>query len=680
MAQKIDLFINRDISWLSFNKRLLIEAANDDLPLLERLKFLSIFSSNLDEFYRVRMPAIRAIHKIGKKQGETLEAYSAPDVIEEVNATIGRHQRFFGEVLRQILAKLKDHRVRIVHNEDIPAELQQETSDYFFNHLLAFLHIVPLDVEASFFPENNTLYFLTTNNDQSKKSKRYIVTIPSHHVPRFFRSEIGNEVNILFIDDIIRNNLQKIPGYSDLTAAYSFKVTRDAEIEIADEYEGDLAEKIERQIVKRDFGLATRLLYDSTLPAQEREELLDFLKLEKVTLVEGGRYHNLKDFSDLPAKEPSLTNLKWKPLLLNIPEDKLLLKVVEEKDILINTPYQSYESVVRFFNEAALDPGVQNIYITVYRLAQDSRIANALITAAKNGKKVSVFVELKARFDEANNIKWSKKMKAAGIKIIYSIPSLKVHAKIALVSRKDSTSLGILATGNFNEVTASIYTDHVLLTSNPALLLEMEELFLFLEKRRKPLKGEIKFKHLLVAQFNLKRRFAEMIEREIQHATNGHQAGITIKLNNLEEEGLISLLYKASQAGVGITLIVRGICRLIPGIAGLSENITVTRIVDRYLEHGRIFVFSNDGDTEVYMGSADWMFRNIYRRIEVCFPIYEANIKQTLLTLIDLQLRDTTQAVYLDRNGENIPVSSDGPKLKSQEAIYEYLQSNTRTS
>jgi polyphosphate kinase len=350
---------------------------------------------------------------------------------------------------------------------------------------------------------------------------------------------------------------------------------------------------------------------------------------------------------------------------------------IERKDLLINTPYQSYDTILRFFNAAALDETVEEIYITLYRVARDSRIVNALINAVSAGKKVTVLVELKARFDEANNIKWANRLKAAGADIIYSVTALKVHAKVALVKRtvNDRTKYyGLLATGNFNENTAAFYTDHILITANKALLREIELLFIFLAKREKPKSPDlIKFEHLLVAQFNLQDRFFDLIDREIANAKKGQPASIIIKLNNLEEHKLIAKLYDASQAGVKVQLIVRSICRLIPGVKGMSENITIKRIVDRYLEHGRVFIFDNNGKPEVYMGSADWMNRNIYRRIEVCFPIYDEQIKAEITDIINLQLADNAQAVMLNENIENVPVKTTKPAIRSQYEVYNYL-------
>lgn len=361
----------------------------------------------------------------------------------------------------------------------------------------------------------------------------------------------------------------------------------------------------------------------------------------------------------------------------SVSNDKGLFEQMEQGDILINTPYQSYDAILRFFNEAALDRDVTEIYVTLYRVARDSRIVHALINAALSGKKVTVMVELKARFDEANNIKWAKRMKAAGVTIVYSITALKVHAKVALVKRVNNGRVkyyGLLSTGNFNENTAAFYTDHILMTANGALLREIELLFIFLAKRQKPQpEDKMMFANLLVAGFNLQQRFLDMIDREIENSNKGLPAAITIKLNNLEERVLITKLYDASRAGVKISLIVRSICCLVPDVPGMSENITIKRIVDRYLEHGRVFIFHNNGDPEVYMGSADWMNRNIYRRIEVCFPVTDARIKEEIIAMVNLQWNDNVKAVLLNDKIENVPVADQLPRVQSQQAICELL-------
>ncbi len=509
--------------------------------------------------------------------------------------------------------------------------------------------------------------------------KIVVLNIPSNNLPRFYKIVKNDRTFIIFLDDIIRTNLSSLFPGEEVIGCYSFKITRTAEIDLKDEYSGSLAEQIEKQLQKRDFGLATRFLYQSGAKDEVLNLLIEKLHLQKASQVAGGRYHNLKDLFSFPVHNPKLENEKWPkidyPSLL---KHKPLYQQILQKDILINPPYESYDCVLRFFNEAATDKQVEEIYVTLYRVASDSKIVNALISAAKNGKKVFVLVELKARFDEANNIKWAKKMKEAGVTIIYSVAALKVHAKIALVKRRielRSVYTGLLATGNFNEATAGFYTDHILMTSHPGLMREMELLFIFLGKRVKPTDPNlISFNYLLVAQFNLQQRFLSLIDREIEHAKQGMPASIIIKLNNLEEKTMISKLYEASKAGVTITLIIRGICRLVPSIMGLSENIVVKRIVDRYLEHGRIFVFENAGDVEIYMGSADWMNRNIYRRIEVCFPVFDENIKAEIKSILELQLADNVKAVTINDKMINIPIVTKGKLHQSQYDIYELLK------
>ena len=671
------IFYERDLSWLSFNERVLAEASRATVPLLERIRFLAIYSSNLDEFYRVRIPALIALHDLYKKDKVAYEKERRyPDVLRKANKVIQVQQEVFGKILtQQIIPALRENKIQLVYNEAIPPELVAETRTYFFSEVLSFLHVADIsDENEHFFPENNKLYFMLVTEDGQGAESCRVVNIPSDQLPRFFTIEKEGRLHIVFLDDMVREHLATVLKDERIKGFYSFKITRNAEYNIEDEYEGDIGEKIEKQIEKRDFGSATRLLHQPGLPPSCLKTMEKKFGLKKAIITEGGRYHNLKDFMSLPVKNPALSYEAW-PLLKDssFREEGLLLDLMNEKDKIVHTPYQSYDTVLRFFNEAALEPSVTEIFTTLYRVADNSRIVNALISAAKNGKRVAVFVELKARFDEANNLKWSKRMKAAGIRIIYSIPELKVHAKIALVKRRDSSKIryaGLLATGNMNESTARFYTDHILLTTHQDMLGEMENLFHFLTRRKKPESaGMVDFKHLLVAQFNLQQCFLDLIDREISNKKNNLPAGIIIKLNNLEEHVLIRKLYEASQAGVPVQLIVRGICCLVPGLPGVSENITVKRIVDRYLEHGRVFIFHNMGNTRMYMGSSDWMNRNIYSRIEVCFPIYDPEIRQEILDMIKIQLEDTTDGISIFGPQEE----SDGEVRRSQKLISEML-------
>ncbi|TXJ23477.1 MAG: polyphosphate kinase 1 [Chitinophagaceae bacterium] len=662
------IFFDRDISWLSFNGRVLAEAAKETVPLLERIKFLSIYSSNLDEFYRVRMPAMMALQKINREKG-------ADTAYTEAVAIINWQQEYYGRILYEdILPALREQGYHLLYDEEIPESLSAMVTEYFYTQVAGFLQPVLLTGKTDFFPENNQLYIAVIVQPEKAEEELYLINVPCNSIPRFWKD--GHY--IIFLEDIIRHNLVHLFPDRQIKGSWNVKITRDAELDLEDEYDEDLAEKIEKQLSKRDKGFATRFLYEPGIPLRQLQNIVVTFNLKKASVVEGGRHHNLKDLASLPVVGKELSYPAWPAIQLktgNAPWEGLLEQIIEG-DIMIHPPYQSYNTVLRFFNEAVIDQTVEEIFTTLYRVASDSRIAQALISAAKNGKKVTVLVELKARFDEANNIHWAKRMKAAGVKIIYSSNALKVHAKIALIKRKHPTHpfTGLLATGNLNESTARFYTDHILLTAFQPMLQEMEKLFSFLGKGKKPEPGDhLPFQHLLVAQFNLQQRFLELIDREIQFAKNGQPASIRIKLNNLEEETMINKLYEASNAGVKIDLVVRGICRLEPGLPEQSEHITIKRIVDRYLEHGRVFIFHNNGEEEVYLGSADWMNRNIYRRIEVCFPVYDPRWKAQLQEMISLQLRDNVQAVWIDAAQANPPVEKEPPLIRSQEVIYHWL-------
>ncbi len=658
----------RDFSWLEFNERLLYEAADATVPLAERLKFLSIYSSNLDEFSRVRIPTITALGKVQKQ--------NKADNAAAIAGIINRQQERFGQIVRTVRDELKKKGVYIVYNEPIPAIVLKEVTDYFFAQIAAFLRIAYPRAAGDFFPENNHIYLAAELKTEDSRQLA-VIAIPSDHVPRFFSLKKGGVQYVIFIDDIIRNQLPTLwPGIA-VDAAYSFKVTRDAEIDLDDEYKGNLAQKIAAQIAKRDFGLVTRLLYNAAMPEALLQQLVRSLGLQNAMIMPGGVYHNLKDLSAIPIKDAALKDEPWPAVLYALPAPTLL-ESISKQDILLHLPFHNYDMVLRFFNEVALDRTVTEISMTMYRISGTSKIAEALITAALSGKKVTVFVELKARFDEANNITWARKMQAAGIRIIYSIPQMKVHAKVVLVKRKCKGHwqyLGLLGSGNFNEVTARFYTDQVLMTSNTGLLKDLDQLFRLLKKNKKSFATDaLAPRQLLIAPFNLQTRFAALIDREMAHARAGRKAEMIIKINNLEDEKMIRKLYEASNAGVRIQLIVRGICRLVPGIAGQSEHITVRRIVDRYLEHGRIFWFYNNGEDEIYMGSADWMTRNLYRRIEVCFPVLDDHLKASLRKVLDIYLKDTRKATWITGDGAHNPIGGKGKKLQAQAAMYQWVK------
>jgi polyphosphate kinase len=686
------IFINRDLSWLSFNHRVLMEAADETVPLYSRISFLSIFSSNLDEFFRVRMPAIFAFTSIKGKKTSLRDEYPR-DLVQQVQTAIQHQLEEFGRILTlHILPQLKQNNICLYYAQPILPEHEGTIREYFLSKVLSFLQPVILRKEnqSGVFLGNNALYFIVEIGpaDQSAEHSYAVLNIPSSNLPRFSElPSVGDDHYIVFLDDIIRENLRDaFPGFQ-VHGAWSIKLTRDAEMNLEDEFTGDIAEKIEKQLEKRDVGPSTRFLYEYSMPASVKEFAQNYFSLRAEEMVDGGRYHNLKDLGSLPNPlKGKLKYEEWPPVHHpRFNNNRTVFETIAEQECLLHLPYHSYDHILRFFNEAAIDRNVEEIYVALYRVAADSYIVNALISAARNGKKVTVFVELKARFDEANNLRWSKKMKAAGIKIINSLPGLKVHAKVALVKRKDGQQeqqFSLLATGNFNEATGRFYTDHVFFTNNAEFSRDLQLLFDYLRAHKYVSEHHhIPFKHILVSQFNMIDIFNKQIDREIKHAKKGKPANIIIKLNNLQEREMITRLYEASNAGVKIELLVRSICCLAPGIKGQSENITVHRIVDRYLEHARVFMFYNNGNSEYFMGSADWMNRNLYSRIEVCFPVYNKKLCEELKHILHLQLKDNNKAVILAYDiitgaleNQRIIIGADETRIAGQEAIYEYVK------
>lgn len=639
-------------------------AADAKVPLYERVRFLSIFSSNLDEFFRVRMPALLALHQLKEE--------AQPGALPAVQQEIARQLDVFGQIYtQQVLPALRNEGIHLYHNEPIQPAHHAAIRDYFYATAMGFLQPVwlQLDKPVEMFLENNALYLVVS----FEQEEHAIVNIPSHKLLRFLSLP---DQHIIFLDDVIRHFLPQLFPGKKVTGCYSIKVTRDAEIDV-DEFSGHLLQKVENMLVKRALGLPTRFLYDASMPASLRDGLAAYFRIAPKEMVAGGRYHHLKDLADLPmpVRNATFSYPKQLPARVQALEGEgCLLDTILQQDVLLHVPYQHYDYILRYFNEAAIDPDVEEIYVTLYRVASGSQIVNALISAAKNGKQVTVMVELKARFDEANNVHWAKRMKEAGVKILYSIPGLKVHAKVALVKRRRGyryDHIGLMATGNFNESTARFYTDHVLLTAHAGMTQELELLFIYMQTGQPPARYQfMQFNHLLVAQFNLTDRFTALIRREAEHARGGLPARITIKLNNLQEKQMIAELYAAAEAGVEVELIVRSICCLVP-----QRGIRVRRIVDRYLEHARVFIFHNKGNEEIYMGSADWMNRNLHRRIEVCFPVYDPLYKKQVKDIISLQLADNTNAVILDSQIANIPVAKQPGEadVNAQQAIQAYV-------
>lgn len=626
-------YFKRDISWLSFNYRVLLEAEDETLPIYERIKFLSIYSSNLEEFYEIRVAEHRGV--IMKKNFTEESGAEAEETLAEITEEVNRQQREYYRIFSKVLQELNRQDIYL-YQDSRPEPFHEEFVHNFFNEEV-FPFLSPVMIQAGdirTFIRDRRLYLVIR---MVKKSKRMaepdyvpdyyyaLMKIPYAKVPRFIELPTHEGKHyIMFIDDIIRANLSSIfPGYV-VESCYSIKISRDADIYLDDEKGGNIVENIRKKVKKRKIGALSRFMYDSNMPDDFLAFICNAFGITTDDLVLGGRYNNLQDLIKLP--NPRGKELEQQvPSPMRVPfldEMGSVFRAVKKRDILLHFPYQSFDYLIRFLMEAAFDPKVDEIKITQYRVAENSAVINTLISAAQNGKKVTVFVELKARFDEENNMSTAERMEQAGIRIIYSIPGLKVHAKVAVILRKDTEDgckrrdFAYLSTGNFNEKTARIYSDMALLTSNAELITDINKVFAVLEGK---LAGPT-FRHLLVARFNMVPELTRMIHREIEHVKAGRKGRIVLKMNGLHDQNMINELYNASENGVEIDLIVRGICCLVPN-RPFSANIKVTRIVDMFLEHSRIWYFYNDGEEELFLTSADWMRRNLNRRIETAFPL-----------------------------------------------------------
>lgn len=677
-------FLHRDISWLSFNYRVLQEAKDPSVPLFERLKFLAIYSSNLDEFFRVRMANHRNLLRVGKKTKRELEI-SPKQTVREVQRIVNQQQVEFNRIFQdEIIPELKSHRINLLRRLELDPEQLAFVEDYFQEFMLPYVQPVLL-VKNKIRPflNNAALYLAVVLEDKKQKdhSEFAIVKIPSDHLPRFIElPSIPGQYDLIILDDIVRHNLTYMfPGYNIINS-YSIKLTRDAELYIDDEFSGDLIQKIKTSLSKRHVGPASRFVYDREMPTELLTFLMEAFGLEKYDILKEGRYHNNFDFFKFPdfgmehLKNPPLPSLPYPP----ISDSPSIFKSISEKDHMIHVPYHSYEPVIRFFEEASRDPEVTHIKIIQYRVAKKSRIMDALMQAVKAGKQVSVFVEVKARFDEEANLRWGEKLEKAGVNVHYSLPGVKVHSKVALVRRVESKGFKMYAyfsTGNFHEDTSKVYSDFGLFTADTRLVNEAARLFSFLETGQQPLQ---RFEHLLVGKFNLRDQLTDFIDYEISEALAGRKAKIILKLNSLQDHEMVRKLYQASEAGVEVQLIVRGICCLIPGIAKVSENIKGVSIVDRYLEHARIFIFHHSGKDLIYLSSADWMVRNLSHRIETTFPVYDENLKKEILDIMHIQWCDNVKARILDGTLANL-YKKDGADLniRSQMETYYYLKRKT---
>jgi polyphosphate kinase len=675
---------NRDLSWLSFNHRVLEEAYDESLPLYERIRFLAIYSSNLEEFYRVRVSYYRDLMKNVAADDPKLIQVKPHQILHEINRIVGIHQREFHQLFYDVLMpQLQKHGIILVEqNEKLSAEQERHIHKLFQHHILTTIQPVLLIRDRiKPFMKTGHLYLALKlytrkpgikNIARLSRSQYALVKVPTdHNISRFAELPMKDGKHyIMFLEDIMVKYLNEIfPGYV-ISGTHSIKVTRDADLEYEDYDSEELKEVIENLETTRAIGLPNRFQYDARMDRNMMSFLEDALDIDRDTLVKGGRTHNFRDFFNFPNPlSPDLEHPKHIPLPVPELESDAYFDKFEKKEYMLHFPYQSFDYFINFLKEAAKDPAVIEINTTQYRVATKSEVVETLIQAASNGKKVTVFVELKARFDEEANLRYAREMAKAGINIVYSLPGLKVHAKLALVRRRGKKAIAFLGTGNFNEKTARLYCDHGFFTSDTRIIDDLLQLFHHLVHRT-----PCNFQHILVPNFNLVETFINLINREINIAREGGQGFIIIKLNGLEDQVMIHKLYEASEAGVRIELLVRGVCSLMPEME-YSRNIRVVRIIDRFLEHARVFYFRGGGDEKLFMGSADWMRRNLVRRIECVFPVYNPEIKAEVLDILNIQINANVNARIIDKDHTNKKIDvGDKPLIRAQQAIYEYLK------
>jgi polyphosphate kinase len=671
-------YFDRELSWLSFNYRVLQEAINKEVPLIERVRFLAIYSSNLDEFYRVRVASYMHVLKLQKKDGLEQDT-SILKLLKKIKKIVDKQQNEFGDIFKnKLIPSLEKEGVFLIDQDNIDEKRKVFLQNYFDEKILPHLVIKDLNDEKNTFLKNKGLYLTIEATSKENVPFYYLVNIPTDKTNRFITlpSKEGTEV-IIQLADVMRLFIHKLFTGLTITQLYAVKLTRDAELYLEEEIAETIEERISSSLHKRTIGDPSRFLYDEKMPKEMLKIFRKKLGIKKHELIPGGRYHNFNDFFGLPVSS-QFKDLFYKPLsILTHPilkKYKSHFNAITEQDIVLHFPYQNYNHVLEFIEEASVDEFVTSINITLYRVAKESRICKALIVAAQNGKKVTVFNEVKARFDEELNMKWGDKMKAAGVEVLYSFEELKVHSKICLIKREEGNKevkYAYFGTGNFNEDTAKIYCDHALLTKNESLTDDLEKVFNFLIGKEK----EPTFKSLLVAPFNMRNQFEALIDNEINLVQEGKVGKMTLKMNSLEDKQMINKLYEASNAGVKITIIVRGICCLIPGVEGLSKNIKVISIIDRYLEHGRIYIFNNNGDEKLYLASADWMKRNLSHRVEVGFPVLSKNFKEEIKKLINLQLKDNVKARRLNKTQSNpYKISTAKTKVRAQYDFHQFLK------
>jgi polyphosphate kinase len=659
------------------------EAANSSVPLIERLKFLGICSSNLDEFYRVRVATLARLARLGKKAKKII-GDDPKKILDEIRRISLKQHKKFDQIYENLLKELAAHTIYIINETQLNEDQGAYVRTYFSEEVRPRLFPIMLDQVESF-PElkDRAIYLsvLLTNSKEKKKPAYALIEIPSDVLPRFLvLPKEGQKRFVMFLDDVIRFGLSEIFSIFkyDQSQAYTIKITRDAELEIDDDLSESYIRKIVKSLKQRKGGNPVRFIYDAEMPEELRTAIFKKLNLRpEDTIIAGSRYHNNRDFISFPVFDGKQYTYKpITPILhKDIAVEKSLLKVISNKDILLHFPYHSFDYILDLLREASIDPKVTSIKITIYRVAKNSGVMNALINAAKNGKTVIAVLELQARFDEEANVYWANHLQEEGVRVIFGVPGLKVHAKLILITRKEGrrvVSYSVIGTGNFNEDTATIYSDHNLLTADKRYTHEVEKMFDFYENNYK---SKV-YKHFIVSPFNSRNRLSALIQNEIKNMHKGIESYIILKINNLSDAFLIKKLYKAGMAGVKIRLIIRGMFSALPGIKGISENIEAISIVDKFLEHSRIFIFANAGNPKYYISSADWMPRNIDRRSEVIAPIYDKALQEELRQFVDIQWQDNEKARILDTKLKNQFRNTPGlKKIRSQWAIYDYLKS-----
>lgn len=667
-------YIDRDISWMFFNARVLQEASRQDVPLLERLNYLGIYSNNLDEFYRVRMASDARLAEM-RRAAVRDRAEAAKILVQRLQQLDAGYSAVYHKEVHAVLEELKKQNIEFVGEENLSDADRHFVRKWFRQTLAGFVNPQWLKAAKDLYNYNDESIYLAIDLERNGESDYAILDLPAQQVGRFLQLPSDDDaVRLIYIDDVVRICLSLLfPGLDyDRYSAYSFKFTRDAEMEIDDDLHIGRLQKVANAVNNRRKGPAMRVIYDREMPQQLLNKILHHLKVDAMdTLQPSGRYHNHKDFMTLP--DFGRTDLTYAPMPPLVPAElksgKSLLSEIQQRDRFIHVPYHTFDYFIRLLQEAAVSPAVRSIKISLYRVAGHSKVVEALIAAARNGKKVTVLVELMARFNEQSNINISRRMQEAGIKVLFGPEGMKVHGKLLYIGMRKSRDISVISTGNFHEGNARHYTDVLLFTSRPEITSEVNMVF---DLIRNPFAG-CSFKKLMVSPQSMRDKIYELIDNEIAAAKKGREAGIKIKINHITDPGMVQKLYEASQAGVPVDLLVRGCCSLVPGKKGISENIRAYGIIDRYLEHSRILVFKAGGKNLTFIGSADWMPRNLDRRIEVMAPVIDPEIKREMLAIIDMGLRDNISARVIDGNGTNDIHKTDGEAIfRSQSKLYEH--------